>query len=234
MDLYSIILENKLTLEALYTLAISLICAVIVIKTDRFFRLSLHQGIRYFRNAFFFYGVAFIARYVFGLLSDLNFEPVYIAQMIFEYFIVMAGFFLFYSLIWKKFESSKQKSFSSLFNVRILIFHLMAILIAVLDYLWGSYDFMFFSQMIIFLIACMIAAMNLGKDYGNHKFPKFYLAAMVLSLGAWALNFLAETFFNWDFSILIGISVINILFFLLFLYGVIRITKTKSNGSKET
>ncbi len=227
MDLYSFIIQNKTTFEVFYALAISLICAVIVIKTDRFFRLSLHQGIRYFRNAFFFYGVAFIAKYIFGLLSDLEFGSVYIVQIIFEYFIVMAGFFLFYSLIWKKFESPEMMPLSSLFNVRILIFHLMAILIAVFDYLWKSYDFMFFSQIIIFLIACMIAATNLGKNDKHHKFPKFYLIAMILSLGAWALNFLAETYFNWDFSILIGISIINILFFLLFLYGVIRITKTK-------
>jgi len=227
MDLYSIIIENKALLEALYTLAISLICAVIVIKTDKFFRLSLHQGIRYFRNAFFFYGVAFIARYVFGLLSDLHFEPVYIAQMIFEYFIVMAGFFLFYSLIWKKFESPKDMPFSSLLNLRILIFHVMAILIAILDYLWGSYDFMFFSQMIIFFSASIIAAVNLRKDEKKHKFLKFYFVAMLLSLGAWILNFLAEAFFEWDLAILINISAINILFFLLFLYGVIRITKTK-------
>jgi len=211
----------------LYALAIGLVCAFIFIKTDKFFKLSLHQGIRYFRNAFFFYGVAFIARYIFGILSDSNFKHIYITQIIFEYFIVMAGFFLFYSLIWKRFESSKDIPFSSLFNARIAIFHLMAIVIAVLDYLWGDYDFMFFSQIIIFFCASMIAYFNYRKDRKKHQFLKFYFIAMLLSLGVWVLNFLAETYFEWNQGILINISIINILFFLLFLYGVIKVTKIK-------
>ena len=227
MDLYSVIIENKLVLELLYTLAIGLICAVIFIKADKFFRLSLHQGIRYFRNAFFFYGVAFIARYIFGVLSDLDFEWVYLSQIIFEYFIVMAGFFLFYSLIWRKFESSKEMSFSSLLNAKITIFHLMAIVIAVLDYLWMTYNFMFFSQIVIFFCASVIAYINYRKDGKKHKFPKFYFIAMLLSLGIWILNFSAKTYFKWDHGLLIIVGITNVIFFLLFLYGVIKVTKIK-------
>lgn len=227
MSLYSLIVENKYVLEIAYAFVISLICAIIVIKTDKFFRLSLHQGIRYFRNAFFFYGVAFIARYLFGILSDLEFESIYAVQIIFEYFIVMAGFFLFYSLIWKKIESPREEYFSSLFNVKIAAFHLMALIIAVLDAVWGTYDFMFFSQIIIFLYASVIAYINYRKDKRGHKFPKFYFFAMLLSLSLWVLNFLAETYFEWNPSILIDIGLMNIIFFLLFLYGVIKVTKIK-------
>jgi len=227
MNLYSLIIENKLVLEIIYALAISLICAVIVIKTDKFFRLSMHKGIRYFRNAFFFYGVAFIGRYVFGILSDLEFNAVYVAQIVFEYFLVMAGFFLLYSLIWRKFESSEEEYFSSLFNAKIAVFHLMALIIAVMDNLWMTYNFMFFSQIIIFFYASVIAYINYKKDGKRHKFPKFYFIAMLLSLSFWILNFLAETYFEWNHSILINIGVMNIIFFLLFLYGVIKVTKPK-------
>jgi hypothetical protein len=225
MDLYSLIIENKSVLEIAYAFIISLICAIIVIKTDKFFKLSLHQGIRYFRNAFFFYGVAFIARYLFGILSDLNFKSISVVQVIFEYFLVMAGFFLLYSLVWRKFESPKEEYFSSLLNAKVAVFHLMALIIAILDVLWMTYRFMFFSQIIIFSYASIIAYLNYRKDRKGHKFPKFYFLAMLLGLGFWILNFLAEKYFEWNHNILIDIGVMNSLFFLLFLYGVIKVTK---------
>ncbi len=227
MNLYSLIIENKNILEVLYALAVGLICAVIVVKTDKFYRLSLHQGIRYFRNAFFFYGVAFIVRYIFGLLSDLEFESVFIVQIIFEYLLVMAGFFLLYSLVWRKFESGKEEYFSSLFNAKIAVFHLMALIIAVLDEAWRTYYLMFISQIAIFFFASIISFANLRKNSKKHSFQKFYFAAMLLGLVAWTLNLLAPLYFNWGSEILINIGIINIVFFLFFLYGVIKVTKIK-------
>lgn len=225
MGLYSLILENKWALEILYALAISLICAVIVFKIDRFYRLSTHQGIRYFRNAFFFYGIAFIARYVLGFFSDISNNYLYAIQIIFEYFLVMAGFFLFYSLIWKKIELPKEHYKSSLFNMRIAIFHLMAIVIAVFDSLWHTYDFMFFSQIIIFIYATMIAYSNYKRNGKQRMFLKFYFIAMTLILVAWLLNLSAALFFQWHPFILINIGIINVTFFILFLYGVLKVTR---------
>lgn len=225
MDLYSLILENKWALEIVYALIISLICSVIVFRIDRFYKLSLHQGIRYFRNAFFFYGIAFIARYVLGLFSDLTINYLYVMQVIFEYFLVMAGFFLFYSLMWKKIELPKEHYKSSLFNMHIAVFHIMAIVIAVFDSLWHTYDFMFFSQIIIFLYASMISYTNYKRNGKQRKFLKFYFIAMLLILIAWFLNLSAALFFRWNPIILINIGIINIIFFILFLYGVLKVTR---------
>lgn len=225
MSLYSLILENKVVLEIFYALIISFICMIIVLKTDRFYKLSLHQGIRYFRNAFFFYGIAFIVRYMFGLFSDLSIDYAYALRILFEYFIVMAGFFLFYSLVWKKFESSKEEYISSLFNLKIAIFHVMAIILAMLDNLWLTYYFMFFSQIIIFFYASVISFINYRNQGRQHKFLKFYFVAMLLSFTAWLLNLLAASYFKWHPGVLIPIGVINVIFFLLFLYGVIKVAQ---------
>jgi len=227
MNLYSFVIENKEILEAVYSLIIGLICAVIVSKTDKFFRLSLHQGIRYFRNSFLFFGLAFLARYIFGLSLGLSLTYAFVVQIAFEYFLVMAGFFLLYSLIWKKFESPKDKYFSSLFNTKVAIFHFMALLIAAGDSLWNDYNFMFISQIIIFSYASVLSCINYRNDAGKHQFPKFYFLAMLSGLCAWILNFLAEAYFEWNKWILINIGIINIIFFLLFLYGIIRVIKTK-------
>jgi hypothetical protein len=224
MSLGSLVMEYKWALEVFYALAISAICMIIVLKTDKFYKLSLHQGIRYFRNAFFFYGVAFIGRYVFGLFSDLALSSALFVGFLFEYFLIMAGFFLLYSLIWKKIEVPKESYLTSLFNAKIIVFHAMALILALLDKTMQTYYFMFFSQMIIFAYASIISYKNC-KNNEKHPFPKFYFAATVIGLVAWTLNFLAASYFEWNPMILIDVGLMNVMFFLLFLYGVVKVTK---------
>jgi len=107
-EIYNFIAQNRELFRFLYSIIVAFICFIIVLKTDRLFRISSHQGIRYFRNAFFFYGLAFIFRYILG-------NPVYFNQMrlVFEFFMIMGGFCLFYSLLWKRFEHSKETRFQN-------------------------------------------------------------------------------------------------------------------------
>jgi hypothetical protein len=223
MDLYSLVTENKWILEALYTLMICSICLLITFKTNRFYKLSLHNGIRYFRNAFLFFGAGFLVRYILGFFSDFGISNANIVEIIFEYLMIMAGFFLLYSLIWKKFASKKE--YSSMFNTKIMVFNLMAITLALLDSVWQTYNFMFFSQIIIFLYASVISLVNYVNKSEKFKFLKFYFIAMLLVLSAWILNFLAASVFQWNPLFLINIGIINVIFFFLFLYGVIKATK---------
>jgi hypothetical protein len=225
MSLYSLAVENKFILEAFYALIICAVCMLIVLKTDRFYKLSLHEGIRYFRNAFFFYGIAFAVRYIFGIFSDFSLHYAFMLKILFEYFIVMAGFFLLYSLIYKKIESPLKQYKSSLMNPKIFAFHIVAFLISVLDYLWNTYLFMFLSQIIIFLFALGISFVNYRKSGRQRKFLKFYFIAMFLGLTAWTLNLLVSLYLHWNQIILMNIGIINVIFFLLFLYGVIKFTQ---------
>ena len=217
---YTWIIENKELIKIFYALTITLICAVIVLKTDRLFRLSLHTGIRYLRNAFLFYGIGFIIRY-FLILQDYQ----YITTIIFKYFFIMAGFFLLYSLLWKKIEGPKSPYHSSLFNTKIFLFYVMSFVIVALDYLWQTNYLMFYSQIILFSLASIISYINYRKNGRHHKFLKFYFIAMMLSLTAWLLNALAVLLLNWNQGILIIIYLLNMIIFLLFLYGVIKVTK---------
>ena len=226
--MYDWIIANKELCKIFYLLAVTVICIFIVLKADRLFRISMHSGIRYFRNAFFFYGIAFIIRYFFGA----NFLSVYVdidynlVNSLFEFFLIVAGFSLFYSLLWKKFESSKM-AFSSLFNLKIMIFYLLAFMIVILDNIWGTYAFMFFSQIILFSCASVISYINYKKNGAQHKFLKFYFIAMLLNLFAWSLNALVALYLNWNKIILMNVYLLNIIIFLLFLFGVIKVTKVK-------
>jgi len=215
-ELYEFIAYNKDLFRFLYSAVIVFICLIIVIKTNRLFKVSLHQGIRYFRNAFFFYGIGFALR---SLVAKLDFILI---KSVFEFFMIMAGFFLLYSLVWKRFEIQKP-SYSSLFNSKIIIFYILAVIIAILDYLWNWYNFMFISQIILFAFASIISYRN----YTNRKggFLKLYFTVMILSFLAWSLNFIFASFLGGRLRWLANVYALNVIVFLTFLYGVIKVTK---------
>ncbi len=219
VEIYQFIAGNKELLRFVYSAIIVFICLIIVLKTNRLFQISSHQGIRYFRNAFFFYGLAFMFRCVIGITWNYPF----IIKGLFEFFIVMGGFFLFYSLLWKMFETNKE--ISSLFNSKIFIFYIFALMIVILNYLWGGYFFMFSSQIILFGFASIVSYKNYkkrGKEYG---FLKLYFVVMLLNFIAWSLNFVFVYFFDGRLRWLANVYVLNVIIFLIFLYGVIKVTK---------
>jgi len=219
-----LIIANRELIKLIYGIILLIIFIVIVVKTHRLFHISLHQGIRYFRNAFFFYGVAFAMRYLFRALSFYRDWIYPVSNFLFEYFIIMAGFFLMYSLMWKKIDGSNQAQISSLFNKKLIIFYVMALIITVLDNIWNTYFFMFLSQIILFSSLSVISYANYIYRGERAKFLKFYFIAMVLSLFAWGLNAVAA-YLDWNTALLISVPFINLIIFLLFLYGVVNLTK---------
>jgi|SRR3989344_5425068 len=226
--MFNLIIENKEIIKLFYGIVIGLICLIIVLKTDRLFRISLHQGIRYFRNAFLFFGIGFIIRYLLGALFSYEFfsysyYPIF--NILFEFFLIMAGFFLIYSLLWKKFEELHEPYRSSLLNIKIVVLYIMTFVLVFLDYIWKTYSLMFFSQIVLFVFASLISIINYIKNGEKYRFLKFYFLAMLLTLSAWTLNALALLYFNWNQNIIISSYILNVIIFLLFLYGVVKITK---------
>ena len=226
MDIYSFILQNKEPIKLIYALVIIFVCSLIVIKADKLFKLSEHSGIRYFRNAFFFYGLGFAFRYLFSLpITRLGLYDSYgfLTEIFFEFFLVMGGFFLLYSLIWTKLENPKTKS--SLLNGSISIFYAMSIIVVLLDFLWAGFNFMFLTQTLLFLVLSILSYSNYRRNGSKRKFPKFYFLAMLLGLFAWVLNTLASFYFSWNQAIMVNVYAFNLIFFFLFLYGVIKVTR---------
>ena len=227
---YEWLVANKEILKIFFGLIIGVICTAIVLRTHRLFKLSFHQGIRYFRNAFLFYGIGFLVRYILGALLFFNLiNSVYrpIITGIFEYFLIMAGFFLLYSLIWKNIEGENTKYSSSLINPKISLFYVMTLILVLLDCFWGGLSFMFVSQVILFLIASIISYMNYSKGKTQYKFRKFYFIAMLLNFLAWLSNMLVVFFFNYNQNVIINIYLLNLVVFILFLYGVVKVTRLK-------
>lgn len=224
--IYDWILSNKELLKIVYALIICFICAIIALKSDRLFKLSDYQGIRYLRNAFVFYGIAFFIRFILGAIRLPSPNYQILISLVFKFSIIMAGFFLLYSLTWKKIE--KQSNYSSVFNMRMAILYLITILIVVLDFFWTTDLFMYSSQIILFAIMSIIAYRNYIKGGRKHKFLKFYFLTMILGFVAWILNTALYYFLDYNKSVQMQVYGLNIVFFLLFLYGIIK--STKKNG----
>ncbi len=217
MEFYEFVLQNKEIFKIFYALIIISICWFIFWKSHKIFSLSYHQGVRYFRNAFLFYAAGFFSRYFLKFAIGG-----FLANLFFEFFFAMAGFFLLYSLLWKKFESVKIKSYSSLFNIPIVIFYLLSLIIIYADLVASGLYFLFISQIILFALMSMLTLLN----YVNRKqsFLKFYFTAVVLIFIAWLLNFIALSFFELVTPIIIGVYILNLIFFFILLYGVAKLT----------
>lgn len=210
-QIYNFFSVNLSLFRLLYSLFITLVCSIIVLKTHKMFKVSHHQGIRYFRNAFFFYGIAFIFRYLLSM--------VHIALPFFEFFMIMAGFFLLYSLVWKEFEI--KDSYCSLFNSYIFSFYIITLLMVLIDSLLGNFLFLFLSQIVIFGITSIISFKNIKKG----GFSKLYHIAMVLSFFAWMLNMIFVFFLSDRLRFVGNIYILNMIVFIIILYGVSKITR---------
>ncbi|MFH1849856.1 MAG: hypothetical protein ABH879_06755 [archaeon] len=97
--------------ETAYTLVVVFLCIYVFCKTKEMYDLTRHRGIRYFRNAFLFFGLAYSARLAFhmiqlGIASSGKFVPGRItfplAFTLVGYLSTMAIFCLAYSTAWKK------------------------------------------------------------------------------------------------------------------------------------
>jgi len=199
------------------------------LKADRFFKLSDYQGIRYLRNAFFFYGLAFFVRFILGRIPNpLSASPEFYLSSIrwfFEFFVVLAGFFLSYSLFWKWIESEKKHH--SIFNLSIFVLGVLAAVIALLDLFSHSAYFLYFSQILIFSFLVLMSSLNYAKDRKN-AFKKYHMLTTVIGLFAWILNFFLEYFFHWNKTLQLGLYLLNVLFFLIFWYNIVRLTRGES------
>ena len=223
------ILANKEILKIFYALTILFICGVIVLKTDRLFKLSDYQGLRYFRNAFYFYGLGFFTRFILGSISEIVNKSFYFLSIkfFFEFFMATAGFFLLYSLIWK--HSKQNKKHHSFLNRGAFLFYSLAFLIATIDSIKNTNLIIYLSQIILFAILAIIGYKKLLLEKRKHKSQIYYFIIIIVGLLAWILNTILEYFLNWNKIAQIIVYSMNILFFVFFLYAIKKVTD-KKNG----
>ena len=212
------LVHNLELVVILYALLIRSICAFLVLKIDRMFKISDYQGLRYIRNSFFFYGISFLALFVVGKINPVPFPQFpQVIWFLFKFFILSATLFLIYSLVWKKVE--RVKSHNSLLNPRSILIYIVALTLAFV----GGHVF-YITQIILSLSILIISLNNLIKNKNKYPFLKYYFLAICASLLHWAMSYFL--YLGAEFSpLLMGSIVANLAFFLIFLGGILNISK---------
>ena len=118
--------------EIVYSMIILILCFLIFFKTKEMYNLTKHGGIKFFRYAFMFLGLAYAFRlilYIIAMNSSLScnfcmygktFWP--ITNFIVAYFSTLGIMYLVYSTIWKKIKVKHFLIFSNLIAFFIAIF----------------------------------------------------------------------------------------------------------------
>jgi hypothetical protein len=151
--------------EMIYSFII-IICSFMIYRATReMYELSSYKGIKYFRQSFLFFAVAYFFRYFIRFFLVIFTRPetnilsgyVYIASLfVFLYSSAMAVFYLLYSVMWKKWNHSRQ---------RIWLFNVLALLIASIGTVFNG----MIVSLILNLILLLFGSIILSIAYKDSK-----------------------------------------------------------------
>jgi len=223
MPPFGIPLENYST-EIIYSFVIILCSLLIFFGTQKLYELTSHKGIRYLRESFLFFAIAFFFGSFIKIFFTLaNSSPLHgysqiifqsLSLFIFIYFSSIAIFYLVYSMMWKM-QKPREKNNSR----KIWLFHMIALIISVISILLNSAKIYILINSLI-LIFILISIYYLHKDSKKRK-SNLYTTYILLFI-FWILNvidILIPRFLE-TFQILIYMASIAI--FMTILYKVLK------------
>jgi hypothetical protein len=204
--------------EILYTAIVVFFCFLIYFKTKEMYDLTKYKGIHYFRNAFLFFGLAYLFRFVIHVIQFTNmaassgFDIGHPRRMMFpfsmlvvSYLSTMAIFYLTYSTSWKKIK----------YVPFIIISNVVAILLSVTSFIFRSPFILSLLQLLLLLASFIIIVTQHKKSKKKTTLPVLYLLIFVF----WFLNIFvldSRNFFPFEFKIifqLISVGVFIAIFY---------------------
>lgn len=209
-------------IEVFYSFIIIVSALLIYFSTRDIYKLSSHKGIKYFRNAFLFFAIAFFFRFVIKFIISLFSVPRFfihspavsaVTLFVFIYASTIAMFYLLYSVMWKKVPKKYEN---------IYALHLVAIFISALSISTQNVLVLLLLQAIIFLF---IAAESYRSYRKSRKKGVLNLYAVYMLLFVfWIFNILDILVPDVFRPTQLIIYVISAGLFLLILYKVLRKT----------
>lgn len=181
-------------IETIYTLLIVIPSIIIYFRTSKLYTFSKYRGLKYFSGAFLFLAIGFALRYLVMLQKIIGgdlFQTIQRLDLmvsVMEYFMILPGMFLFYSLIWKKFEHNKYSKHP--INPSLTMIYFLTLLLVILDFYLQSLISLYVSQIILFSAAAIISYINYKEK--NQYFKQFYFIAMTLFLIISITNMIAQ------------------------------------------
>lgn len=208
--------------EVIYSFIIIFCSLMVYFGTRELYDLTFHKGIKYFRQAFLFFAIAYFFRSIikfilmfFNVGESFNsswfiFRLLNLATLfLFMYFISMGVFYLLYSVMWKRWGGKK-----------IYLFHMLAILMSIIVIFSREPIFLLALNLFLFILVSIIFYIA-HKDSKNKKSKGLYVVYMLLFI-FWILNII-ETLtpsFLQGFQLILYLASSGI--FLTILYKVLK------------
>jgi hypothetical protein len=169
-------------IELGFALIALIFCLLIYFRTKEAYSLTKHKGIKYFRDAFLFFGFAYLLRFLFSVVFlsrvvfDMNIErqvlmPLFI--MILGYVSTMSILYLIFSAIWKNISG----------RTTIILGHVLAILVSITAFTTRSP----LAVIVIHSILTILAIIIIFQKKENKKQTKTRVLYMLVLL-AWVVN----------------------------------------------
>ncbi len=206
-------LNQLIGVEIIYAIIIIAISLMIYFLTREVYKLSSHKGIKYFREAFLFFALAFFFRFIVNTLFIMKrvhhfreLAPRYVGMLfglIFMYATLIALFYLLYALLWKHFKN------------KIWLFHLIALIVAFLTLITRNFIIMILIQILVLLTIIILSLLNHKK----RQFHIIYLMLFVFGM----LNIIGLLIPGFLITLQIIIYLVSMILFLLVLYKIIKI-----------
>jgi hypothetical protein len=192
MPPFHLIDPTRLAVELVYTLIVVFLCFTIYYKTREIFGLTKHEGIKYFRITFLFFGLAYISRFISVLLKlmvvtfDIYF-PIHIfgifPLLFIGYFSTMAILSLTYSILWKKLHIKH-----TFLKHTFLLFNVIAVLISGIAFFSRSPSILILAQAVLLIFTSIIIAHYIFSN--SRKISRLYILYILFFL-FWIVNLIA-------------------------------------------
>lgn len=208
--------------EIIYSFVIIVCSLMIYFGTREIYNLSSYKGIKYFRQAFLLFAIAYFSRFIIefvimsfnlnGILEIYPFILGYFALFVFMYLSSISIFYLIYSVSWKKWKSKSKM---------IFVFHSIAIIIALASIFFRNQ--IFYIGLDIMLLISAIIMVSIASYSQRNKTKKNGLLMTYLLLFIFFMlnvfNILVPIFFE---SLKLVIYLMSLGIFLVILYKVLK------------
>jgi hypothetical protein len=166
--------------ELVYTIVVMFLCAAIYYKTRDIYEISRHEGIKHFRNAFLFFGLAYLTRFLlhFLMITRLAMEIDFGHRLVHFSFLALTGYFssmaifqIIYCTVWKRISA----------NSFIFIANTIAILFSVISIITRSPQILTALQTLLLILGAILI-------YVGRKGPAHSRGLYMLTMVLWLLN----------------------------------------------
>ncbi|VVB77650.1 Uncharacterised protein [uncultured archaeon] len=210
--------------ELIYSFVIVVCSLMIYYATKEMYELSSYKGIKYFRQAFLFFAIAYFFRYSIRFLlllfnmSDMpEISPMFVGSIslfIFLYSSSMAIFYLLYSVMWKRWSHSKLK---------IYLFNLLALVIALIGTFLRGIETNLALNMILLIFICFVLFIAYKDSKNKQKGKSLFIIYLILFI-FWVLNVIDILIPRFLQIYRLVIYIVSILLFMIILYKVLKKT----------